>query len=720
MYRVLRGAAGGAGLLSCWVLHDALAPVASPLVAAEKQQQRFHGFLPSRQQQLQSLREREFDVLVVGGGATGAGCALDAASRGLNTALVEMDDFSAGTSSRSTKLLHGGVRYLQKAIMSLDREQYRMVREALNERANLLQIAPHLSYPLPIMLPVYKWWQMPYFYAGIKMYDLVAGSKRLESSYLLSKRHALRLFPMLKKDSLVGAIVYYDGQHDDARMNVSIVCTAVRLGASVANHCKVVELIREPAETTGRGEQEEQQRICGAVCEDQLTGERFNVRARCVINACGPFTDSLRAMDDAKQPAICAPSAGVHVVLPGYYSPDSMGLLDPATSDGRVIFFLPWMKHTIAGTTDAPCPVSAEPSPREQDISFILNEVRNYLGSEIEVRRGDVLSAWSGIRPLVRDPNRPDTQSIARNHVVHVSKTGLITIAGGKWTTYRSMAQETIDAAVSACGLKPTSGCRTEGLLLEGAHEWTPNMYIRLVQDLGMDPEVAQHLANTYGDRSFAVARLCSPTGLQWPVIGRRLHEQYPYVEGEIRYAVREYAATATDVVARRMRLAFLNSVSCDSVLERVVAIMAEELGWSEKQKQQQLVDTRQFLQQQMGQMVNRQSLEQATFNLSVGEVQELTQAFQRLDVKSRGEVSVSDLRKHLPQLSGPVLHSLLSRTDPNHHGTVDLASYLQIMASLKSGVSTAGGVAPLATTVVSAPESASKKIPVERSGGGL
>ncbi|NXX28832.1 GPDM protein, partial [Nicator chloris] len=441
--------------------------------------------LPTREQQLLALQTSgEFDVLVIGGGATGCGCALDAATRGLKTALVERDDFSSGTSSRSTKLIHGGVRYLQKAIMNLDFEQYRMVKEALEERANLLQSAPHLSAPLPIMLPIYKWWQLPYYWVGIKLYDLVAGSQCLKSSYVLTKTRALELFPMLRRDKLVGAIVYYDGQHNDARMNLAIALTAARYGAATANYTEVRHLLKSADTGSGR------QRVCGARCRDVITGKEFDVRAKCVINATGPFTDSIRKMDDQEVPNICQPSAGVHIVMPGYYSPDNMGLLDPATSDGRVIFFLPWEKMTIAGTTDSPTDVTSHPIPTEEDINFILSEVRNYLGADVEVRRGDVLAAWSGIRPLVTNPDSKDTQSLSRNHVVTVSNSGLITIAGGKWTTYRAMARDTVDAAVREHRLRAGS-CKTMRLQLEGAQDWSPTLYIRLVQDYGLESEVS-------------------------------------------------------------------------------------------------------------------------------------------------------------------------------------------------------------------------------------
>ena len=413
--------------------------------------------LLSREEHLKNLRTEEFDVLVIGGGATGSGCALDAATRGLKTAMVEADDFSSGTSSRSTKLIHGGLRYLQKAIMKLDYEQYKMVKEALHERGNLLDIAPHLSFPLPIMLPVYKLWQLPYYWAGIKAYDIVSGSQCLKSSFIMSKERALEMFPMLKRDKLKGAIVYYDGSHNDARMCISLAITAARHGATVANHVKVTALVKD-----------DQGKLMGAKMKDEVSGEEFVAKAKSIINATGPFTDAIRKMDNQEVKEICCPSAGVHIILPDYYSPANMGLIDPETSDGRVIFLLPWLNHTIAGTTDTPCDVTFNPSPSEKDISFILNEVKSYLSPDVTVRRGDVLSAWSGIRPLVKDPNKEDTQSLVRNHVIHVSPSGLVTIAGGKWTTYRSMAMETIDAAVQASALQPKNESQTDGLLLEG------------------------------------------------------------------------------------------------------------------------------------------------------------------------------------------------------------------------------------------------------------
>ena len=389
------------------------------------------GIPQEKEQESSHTQGEEYDLLVIGGGATGSGIALDAVTRGLRVALVDRDDFASGTSSKSTKLVHGGVRYLEKAVWELDYNQYALVKEALRERKYFLDTAPHLSMWLPIMIPMQKWWQAPYFWAGAKAYDLLAGSEGIEKSYFLTKSRALDAFPMLKANDLVGAMVYYDGAHNDSRMNVSIAATAALYGATVANHVEVTGLTKGP-----------DGRLNGATVKDVIAeknGEKtqeITIKAKGIINATGPFTDAVRKMDDQQVQEIVAPSSGVHVVLPGYYSPqkNSMGLIDPSTSDGRVIFFLPWQGNTIAGTTDAPCDINQNPIAGEEEIGWILNEIKEYLAPDINVRRGDVLAAWSGIRPLVKDPKAKNTESLVRNHLVTMSDSGLLTCAGGKWT----------------------------------------------------------------------------------------------------------------------------------------------------------------------------------------------------------------------------------------------------------------------------------------------
>ncbi|KAK6497768.1 mitochondrial glycerol-3-phosphate dehydrogenase [Arthrobotrys musiformis] len=583
--------------------------------------------LPSRKQHLENLRNAKdpFDVLIIGGGATGSGIALDAASRGLTVAMIERDDFAAGTSSKSTKLVHGGVRYLEKAFWDADIDQYNLVKEALKERTVFLHTAPHLSAWLPIMLPVYEWWKAPYYWAGTKAYDALAklSGEGIESSYFLTRGKALEAFPMLKREKLCGALVYYDGAHNDSRMNVTIAMTAALYGATLANHANVTSLLKDPA--TGQ--------VNGATVQDVLdpSAKPISVRAKCVINATGPYTDTIRKMDDGESREIVAPSSGVHIVLPGYYSPRKMGLLDANTSDGRVIFFLPWEGNTIAGTTDAPTEIVPQPVPKEEEIQFILNEVSRYLAPDINVRRGDVLAAWSGIRPLVRDPKAKNTESLVRNHLIDISNSGLLTIAGGKWTTYRQMAEESLDIAIEKFELKPhpkplpfyptfvsendadsaaasaargtygmleiSGDCNTDKLKLIGSHGWSPTLFINLIQHFGVDTVVAQHLASAYGDRAWTVASLCSPTNLRFPVRGNRISPLYPFVDGEIRYAVRhEMAETAVDVIARRTRLAFLNAQAALESLPLVIDTMGEEMGWGKKRKEKEWTEAVKFL----------------------------------------------------------------------------------------------------------------------------
>ncbi|KAF9963636.1 mitochondrial glycerol-3-phosphate dehydrogenase [Modicella reniformis] len=655
-----------------------------------------------------------FDLLIIGGGATGAGCALDAATRGLKVAMVERDDFSSGTSSRSTKLVHGGVRYLEKAVRELDVEQYKLVKEALNERANFLRIAPYLSYQLPIMLPIYKYVNVPYYWVGSKAYDVLAGHQGMESSYFLSRGKALEAFPMLKTEKLVGAMVYYDGQHNDSRMNVALGLTAVQYGGIIANHVEVIELHKDV-----------NKRLCGARLRDNMTGKEFNVKAKGIINATGPFTDGIRQLDDPSIQTIVSPSAGVHIILPNFYSPGNMGLLDPATSDGRVIFFLPWQGNTIAGTTDSATKVTQNPMATEEEINWILGEVKNYLNPDVKVRRGDVLAAWSGIRPLVRDPAAKSTEGLVRNHMINLSASGLLTIAGGKWTTYRAMAEETVDAAIKAFNLMPVRGCTTDRVKLIGSHGYSNTMFIRLIQQFGLETEIAQHLANSYGDRAWAVASLAQSTGKRWPVFGRRVSAQYPYIEAEIRYAVRrEYACNAVDVLARRLRLAFLNVHAANEALPKVIGIMSEELNWDQTRRDKETEEAKKFLMTMglpaspiayptnvpdavLGHPAAEESkglwrslggkspvpdtfYSRAQFNPE--ELAEFHKVFGALDYDGDGHIDGKDLGEVLKNLDmvvdSQILKNIIDEVDLDNSGTIEFNEFLEVMGGLKEHAS--------------------------------
>jgi glycerol-3-phosphate dehydrogenase len=395
-------------------------------------------------------------------------------------------------------------------------------------------------------------------------------------------------------------------------MNVSLGMTAALYGATVVNHIEVTSLTKDANGKLNGA------RVKDLVAEANGGSDEFTIRAKGVINATGPFTDSIRKMDDQTVPEIVAPSSGVHVILPGYFAPSNMGMIDPHTSDGRVIFFLPWQGNTIAGTTDTPCDINQNPIAGEEEINWILSEVKNYLKPEITVRRGDVLAAWSGIRPLVRDPNKAKSEGLVRNHLVTTSESGLITCSGGKWTTYRQMAEETVDEALKEFKLSTgplpnpprVSGsegfndaanlngtCQTHQVRLVGAHGWSKTLFINLIQHYGIETEVAKHLAESYGDRAWQVAALCEPTDQRFPVRGNRISELYPFVDGEVRYAMRhEYAETAVDVIARRTRLAFLNAQAALEALPKVIDMMTEEYKWSKARQEKEWKDSVQYL----------------------------------------------------------------------------------------------------------------------------
>jgi len=604
------------------------------------------------------------------------------------------------------------------------------------------------------------------------MYDMLAGSENMESSYVLGRGKALEAFPMLKATGLAGAVVYYDGQHNDTRMNVALALTAVHHGAVVANHTSVTAIHKK--EVNGKPDQ-----ICGARLKDELTGEEWDVRCKGVINATGPFSDSIRKMDAPTAQEIVAPSSGVHITLPGYYSPRDMGLIDPQTSDGRVIFFLPWQGNTIAGTTDTAAPVEAHPRPKEEEIQWILDEVRNYLSPDIKVRRADVLSAWSGLRPLVKDPAAKDTQSLVRNHMINVSDSGLLTIAGGKWTTYREMAEQTVDKAIETFNLKPLRGCVTKETRLLGSHGWSKTMYVKLLQRFGLETDVAKHLSATYGDRAWSVCSIAEATGQRWPVHGVRLDPLYPYLEAEVRYACRsEYAATAADFVARRTRLSFLNVEATVQALPRIIEIMSAELGWDQKRKDSEFKDSVEFL-ASMGlqparldslrgidlagltKMVKESGKQGTSFphlgsasldkndasativsraQFSSEEMSQLRSRFDQLDANADGKLDVKDLKEVLTRIGyedvqDNTVQGILSEVDVNKTNSLHFEDFLDVCAALKDvklenaftdiirevengGMRSRDPVGP-AGQENSKRRDERRKIPAERSGGG-
>lgn len=538
------------------------------------------------------------DVLIVGGGATGCGAALDAATRGLRVGLVERDDFSSGTSSRSTKLIHGGVRYLEKAVFNLDYGQLKLVFHALEERKLLIDNAPHLCHALACMTPCFNWFEVVYYWAGMKLYDLVAAGRLLHLSRYYSAQESVELFPTLARKgnnrTLKGTVVYYDGQMNDSRVNVGLACSAALVGASVLNHAEVISFLKDESSKT----------IIGARVRDTLTGQEFDTYAKVVLNAAGPFCDSVRKLADKEAKPMICPSSGVHIVLPDYYSPDGMGLTVPKTKDGRVVFMLPWLGRTIAGTTDSNTSLTMLPEPHEDEIQFILDSISDYLN--VKVRRVDVLSAWSGIRPLAMDPKAKNTESISRDHVVCEDYPGLVTITGGKWTTYRSMAEDAVDAAIMSGKLSPANECVTHNLRLLGGDGYDAasftvlaQQYVRMKKSHGgkvvpgvMDTAVAKHLSGSYGTLAERVAAIAQNENL-----GKRLAHGYPFLEAEVAYCARqEFCESAVDFIARRSRLAFLDTDAAGRALPRIVEILAAEHKWDKARQKLEINLAKEFL----------------------------------------------------------------------------------------------------------------------------
>lgn len=518
-----------------------------------------------RSEVIESLKTSDrYDLLIIGGGATGCGIAVDAATRGLKVALIDKYDLAEGTSSKSTKLVHGGVRYLEMAVKKCDRAQYNLVKEALHERGIFLHNAPHLANPLPLVTPLYTWLDVPYVYAGLLLYDLLAGKMGLGKSRLIGRNEALKRFPMLKSEGLKAGVVYYDGQFNDARMAVTLALTARQHGADIATQVEAIALEKHDG------------KVCGARVRDVISGEEFIIHARGVINAAGPFADNIRRMDDITAKPLLKAASGIHIVLSSRFVPPESGLLIPKTEDGRVLFVLPWQGHALIGTTDNPAEIADHPRATEEEIEYVLRHINRYF--DLSVKRSDVLSVWSGLRPLVQFDATANTAQQVREHLMMVSPSGLLSMVGGKWTSYRKMAEEAVDQAVATFSLKPLSACRTTDLALYGAEHYALAIADVLTRDYGLAADTADHLQHAYGDKAMCVARLAGQ-GLD-----ARLHPDHPYIEAEVVYAARhEFAEHASDVLTRRLPLALLDNAAARAALPRVVDLMARELGWDQQ-----------------------------------------------------------------------------------------------------------------------------------------
>ncbi len=494
--------------------------------------------------------ESAWDVLVVGGGATGLGVAVDATTRGYRTLLLEQADFASATSSRSTKLVHGGVRYLEQGDL-------RLVMEALHERGLLHANAPHVARNLPFIVPRYKWWEGPFYGIGLKTYDLLAGRLNLAPSRTLDRDETIARIPNVEQRDLLGGVMYYDGQFDDARMAVTLAESAADHGACLLNYARVTSLRRSDGA------------IAGAEFADLESGVRREVRARVVVNAAGIFADDIRRLEDPSAPPAVQPAQGVHLVFDGAFLSGQTAIMVPHTDDGRVLFVIPWHGRALVGTTDTAMPAAEmEPRPLPDEVEFLLRNAGRYLGRDPS--RRDVLCAFAGQRPLVSVPGKTATKELSRTHEVLISSAGLVTIVGGKWTTYRRMAQDTIDHAIEVGGL-PLRPCVTETLRLHGWKTSKPEM-----------PADPMRLYGTDLDGVRALER--DEPGLAAP-----LHPALPYPRSAVVWAARhEMARSLEDVLARRTRSLLLDAAASVDAAPDAAALLARELGrdaaWADAQ----------------------------------------------------------------------------------------------------------------------------------------
>jgi glycerol-3-phosphate dehydrogenase len=492
----------------------------------------------------------KWDFIIIGGGATGVGSALEAASRGYRTLLVEQSDFGKGTSSRSTKLIHGGVRYLKQGNLSL-------VLEALRERGILHRNAPHLVHNLPFIVPNYDWWEGPFYGIGLKLYDILAGREGFGDSKVLSKEETIQHLPTIETNGLKGGVIYFDGQFDDARLIINMVKTAAEQGAALVNYMEVKALLKH------------NDMVNGVRVQDSENGQEYEVKTKVVINATGVFTDQIRRMDEPEAVPIIRPSQGIHLVLDKSFLPGDSAIMIPQTDDGRVLFAIPWHNRIVVGTTEtAVQSIELEPVPYPEELEFLLTHAARYLTRD--PAESDILSVFAGLRPLVTDSdNVKDTAALSRDHLIHISRAGLVTVAGGKWTTYRRMAEDTIDQAAILAQLDTVPSV-SKNLNIHGYHS----------------------NAKIFGD--FQVYG-CDATGIlnllaENPEYQQKLSADPPVYIGEIIWAVREeLARTVEDFLSRRIRMLLLNARASMEIVPRVAEIMAKEMGQDSSWKMEQI-----------------------------------------------------------------------------------------------------------------------------------
>jgi glycerol-3-phosphate dehydrogenase len=525
--------------------------------------------MKSRAEALKDVQNKSFDVCVIGGGATGSGCALDSQLRGLSTVLIEAGDFASATSSASTKMVHGGVRYLEEAFRRFDPAEYKVVNRALHERIHMLQNAPFLTRAKEFITPCYNWLDLAYYEIGLKLYDWIAGSSSLAPSHFVSREEALRRLPNLNPQELAGAVAYTDGQFDDARYNVTLVESFAETGGEALNYARVSAF-----------EKRADEKLAAVTVQDRLSGQSFVVRARAFVNATGPFADSIRAMANPTVKPRIRLSKGVHILLPAEVLSSDDAMLIPKTEDGRVLFAIPWMGRLLVGTTEQEVAAGDELFLTREEVEYLLRHLNRYLAAP--VKASQVVGGFAGARPLLSAGDSRDTKKLARDHEVELdSQSGLISILGGKWTTYRAMAQDTIDVVQKVLGGNPTP-CSTLHHRLFGSDGYSLDYWKTLVENFSLAEPTARHLAEKYGPRSTQLLGLITKD----PNLGEPLVKGLASLRAEVAFAARfEMAMTVEDVLARRIGLQFYGWSEAIAAAPPSVDVLARELGWSEAER---------------------------------------------------------------------------------------------------------------------------------------
>ena len=521
--------------------------------------------MKSRVEELKNISGQQFDLCVIGGGATGSACALDAQLRGIRTVLLEAGDFAGATSSAATKIIHGGVRYLEEAIKGADFQEYHVLVRALHERVRMLENAPHLTRKLEFLVPSFHWLDVAYLDIGLKIYDWLAGSAGISPSKFISREETLRRMPQLNRDGLLGSVEYADGQFDDARYNLALVHTFTRAGGQALNHCRVTDFHRDSAGC-----------LSGVVAVDQICDAKFNVTSRSIVNATGPASDLVRQMASPSVPERMRLSKGSHILFPLDLFPTDDAMLVPKTEAGSVLFAVPWGGRLLVGTTEREVAPGDDLYVTEEEITYMLRQLNKYLAKPLQL--SDVVAGFAGARPLVSAGEGGSTEKIARDDVIEVDpNSGLISIMGGKWTTHRAMAEDTINAVQKALGVA-VSESPTRAHVLHGGDGFTSDLWEKLVRIYPVSKETAQHLAARFGTAARDVLELTRTN----PDLTQALIPGSAQIQAEVVYGVREeLAANIEDLISRRIGLQYYSWRDAIKAAPVVGSLMAQELQWT-------------------------------------------------------------------------------------------------------------------------------------------